>query len=379
MVKKRGFTLVELLVVIAIIGILIALLLPAVQAAREAARRMQCSNNMKQFILSIHTYHDSYNALPSTRNIFYGKNMTGADVSMDHFGVGFVIMPFIEQTARYQSWTGNEVLYGPSHADFTNTANVRLQDVPFLAAPAPFLACPSDANSSTGGTRPPAANIIVSRADHMNDLQQIDDAQASRTRCLARSAFNGRSWRPLSVISDGTSNTIAASESVIALNAGTLNVKGGVQQLAGGGNGASFTGSGKILDCYNGRDPNDSTKMKGPANTAARRGYYGFSGRAIDTSCLTTLPPNSPSCSVASAGNTRDCWGTFSPSSNHTGGVNCALFDGSVRFVSDTINWVSSTGLVTAGIPDHKLDGGKSEFGVWGAAGTIAGGESTSL
>lgn len=369
---RSAFTLVELLVVIAIIGILIALLLPAVQAAREAARRMQCSNNMKQFMISLHNYHDINNALPST-NTSFTKRDPGTDTTtsttMAQFGVQFALMPFTEQTPRYESWLndGTVTLRGPSDTG----------DYSYIRSPASWLSCPSDANSSSGSSRPAVSNIMVSRADHMNDLMQADDGQASKTRCLARSAFNVRSWRPMAVITDGTSNTLAISESVSALTAGTLNIKGGCIQLASGGNGAGFTTSAGILNCYNARDPNDRTRMTGTANTAFRRGYFGFSGRAPDTSFTTTLPPNSPSCSNSAT--SRDTWGTFAPTSNHSGGVNAGLFDGSVRFVGDTINWVSSTGLVTAGQPDQKLNGGQSEFGIWGGMGTIAGGESVSI
>ena len=109
--RRRGFTLVELLVVIAIIGILVALLLPAVQAAREAARRMQCSNNLKQLALAYHNYVDSKKTLPSMANGCWGPGGTGTLAQNAGPGIGnqnwagwsshTLILPYIEQTALY--------------------------------------------------------------------------------------------------------------------------------------------------------------------------------------------------------------------------------------------------------------------------------------
>ncbi len=108
-VGKSGFTLVELLVVIAIIGILVGLLLPAVQAAREAARRMQCSNNLKQMGLAMQNYHDTHKTFPSGYTVdlvppaVIGTTSMMSLTNPSHWSWGAFILPFIEQTSLYNS------------------------------------------------------------------------------------------------------------------------------------------------------------------------------------------------------------------------------------------------------------------------------------
>jgi len=126
---RVGFTLVELLVVIAIIGILVALLLPAVQAAREAARRTQCTNNLKQLGLALHNYHDTYKSFPA-RGVFGAAN-TGPPMRAYHHTWIEAILPFIEQQPLYDSVNHNAPVWGQ----------------PIVGTAVPAILCPSDSTA----------------------------------------------------------------------------------------------------------------------------------------------------------------------------------------------------------------------------------------
>src|SRR5262245_33762589 len=102
-IARTGFTLVELLVVIAIIGILVAFLLPAIQAAREASRRSQCQNNLKQIGLAVQNHHDARRAFPMGRDGWKQKAVSWA----------FFLLPYMEETAIYNSWHSTDEVYQP--------------------------------------------------------------------------------------------------------------------------------------------------------------------------------------------------------------------------------------------------------------------------
>ena len=137
--KRAGFTLVELLVVIAIIGILVALLLPAVQAAREAARRMQCSNNLKQIGLGLHNYTDTYKVFPS------GFIYNGTP-NFECWGWAALILPFVEQAPLH---TQLRVTSGSMYNQIASTNWQPIIDG--LERPLPMYMCPSDTGYQTGG------------------------------------------------------------------------------------------------------------------------------------------------------------------------------------------------------------------------------------
>lgn len=143
--RQRGFTLVELLVVIAIIGILVSLLLPAVQAAREAARRMQCSNNVKQIGLALHNYHDTYKSFPPGA-VFHGGPAVANGAPRDHRGSMHIrLLPFLEQQQLYNYFDFS--MGGTDNQSFPAGVNggIRLGGVQV-----PSYSCPSDNVRPTG-------------------------------------------------------------------------------------------------------------------------------------------------------------------------------------------------------------------------------------
>jgi len=331
---KRGFTLVELLVVIAIIGVLIALLLPAVQQAREAARRMQCSNNLKQLGLALHNYHDTFGSFVPRRQ--------GPATSSGRLSGLIGLLPFIEQNAMY-----NQIKAGDaSNPPFGPTPWTGW--TPWNVAPTAYL-CPS---ATTESSRRDAVNYMFSAGD---TIQGSDSSQNNR------GVFSAIQGVGMNAITDGTSNTIAMSERLIT-DFG-IGDKTNVQVRRG-----TATGFSDIHDdpsqCSaqaNGRLFNDSSIVKG------KTGWKWSDGRIEKLGFNTILPPNAPSCINGTNANGDANDTILPPTSNHPGGAMGLFCDGSVSFVAETVD----TGDLTQ--PD--VNSGASPYGVWGAMGSKSGGE----
>ena len=358
-----GFTLVELLVVIAIIGMLIALLLPAVQAAREAARRMTCSNHVKQLSLALHTYHDANKNLPGLGNLRVGGNAT------PNWSVIYSLLPYFEQQARYDDIN-------------TNASNNSYDGRPCLEAKIASLLCPSEGNGKSlqyAGT-----NYAASIGDCMWNPNDNKSNAEYRTVFERINPNNPRSRRDLGFITDGTSNTAAISEAIISDSPASRSVKGGIAAVAGVDN---RTGGGTAAKCsFSALTSGDRTVFATSVTVhaifpnepnASYRGGRFWDGRPRYSAFSTVMPPNSPACQQPTGDDLNPANPTVSmlpPQSNHSGGVNVGMFDGSVRFVPDSVN------ALTSGLSGEaaQVTSGRSEFGVWGAMGSPRGGESVS-
>ena len=352
--RFRGFTLVELLVVIAIIGILIALLLPAVQAAREAARRSQCTNNLKQLALATHNYHDVYQCFPPRA---CGTQQGNCFQCNGGLASGWLrLLPFYEQQALYAQWSSTLTAAGQTWPPFGPCAWDGAPNLypPYLTQVATLL-CPSDGPIAT---RQPTDFGRNSYTFCVGDSIYYGGNNGSSFGLDPRGIFGWCSSISFASVRDGTSNTLLLSEHLFASDVWVVQeataVMGGGQEDQG-----LVTNPSTCLQMLN---PNDRT-----CYAAAGQQWFGWMwhhGCTPRTGFNTVLPPNSPSC----AANGWDCaTGIYPPSSHHPGGVNAAMADGSVRFISETI---------FAGDPTLQQNGGVSPYGVWGALGTKAGGES---
>ncbi|TWU46021.1 hypothetical protein Q31b_11990 [Novipirellula aureliae] len=377
-----GFTLVELLVVIAIIGVLVGLLLPAVQAAREAARRMSCSNNFKQIGLGIHNYHSAFAQLPT-----HGSGTTGT-VSSDPVGmthryassalhnnsrlsmlVG--ILPFVEQQAIWETisnpYNGNAFpAMGPTpeNASYdpwvTEMPGYRCPSDPGKGRPAlgrtNYAACLGDSSWGTSMYR------------HTSLFNSADKA-ASQTAASLRGVFKLFQKTQFRDCMDGLSNTIAMGEVITYM--GDTDSRGAVRNVDLGNNNASIEA---IRDnptvCRESLDP---SRPQFWATDAADqpdggRGYRWADATTIFSGCLTILPPNSEICS---ANNPIGLTITGTMSSQHPGGCHVLMGDGAVRFVTDSIEaGSSSSGNVWLGGSNATAPGSRSPYGLWGALGT---------
>lgn len=377
--RAIGFTLVELLVVIAIIGVLIALLLPAVQAAREAARRMNCSSNLKQLALACHNYHDTYQALPHGTGGPYGPTTT----EPIRWSGLVSILPFIEQTAAYNRYTSEDI--GTPWLAYVIPAAAGAENNPKAAIIATYL-CPSDGSGMRKQVdRCAGTNYRFCLGDNAFGWPAL--AYPERTYG-ERGAFGFYSYYNLSALSDGTSNTILYGERPLVRLSNTN--KGSSATATQGSSSlikdASVSGDATTLGFASVVTPlGSSTRLTDRtrcANLAGANGnydttvsgitlqmQYGWSyvdGTYYQTGFMTIMPPNSPSCYM----NATNYNMMITAASFHPGGVQCAFGDGSVRFISETIDSGSAIAFDNPGEAD-----GPSPFGVWGALGSRDGGE----
>lgn len=283
----RGFTLIELLVVIAIIAILIALLLPAVQAAREAARRISCRNNLKQFTLALHNYHDVHNAFPfaSTRRHNWGA----------------YLLPFVEQKNVYTAYNWNRPW---NHSSNAHLIKNRLPTYICPSTPGSNNRLDPVAKSAPTDYAPP---LFVARSAY----PQVSPSSRGRM-----GALEPNETVPIADILDGTSYTFAFCEDAGRPVFWTRFGKGPANNNPGGGNFAVVNG---VVRGSGWADPANNI----PLHTFARDGLSVPGPHAINST------------------NNNEAF------SFHPGGINASMADGSVRFIDEGIEVSIYAALIT--------------------------------
>lgn len=364
---RPGFTLVELLVVIAIIGILVALLLPAVQAAREAARRMSCSNNLKQLGLAMHNYHDTFKAFPP-RAIGPTSMVTArtGNMAQGRLSWAVLVLPYMEQQSASDNMQGflksepagtiegddsnaNPNIFHPVFARITPTnTTTNFEVAGYLCPSGPratqttsatvagwasglagrlsYKACVGGASPGTIQGNPPNFNGTNNNVNNQN---------CSGTFSYVRGAN-------LADVTDGTSNVALVGEVAMTFTQ-PGNFIGSVHN-ANPVN-TSFNANGSPDPCAGFYDI--TTKKHVDALNPARHGRNWYYGASLRSSFATVYPPNGPSCAGVN-GNA-----IISASSYHPGGAQITLCDGSVRFISETLDGLTWRRVGDKGDGEH--------------------------
>jgi prepilin-type N-terminal cleavage/methylation domain-containing protein/prepilin-type processing-associated H-X9-DG protein len=338
--RHRGFTLIELLVVIAIIAVLIALLLPAVQAAREAARRMQCVNNLKQMGLGLHNYESTVGAFPPATILSYASTTATKPFWQGSWSINARIAPYLELGPLFNAINFSLTYSDPPNTTVSNT-------------PVKFLFCPSD----PGGMIDDAnyGNTFTATSSYG---QFVGDWYVwSNGGPINRGPFGPNVSRTIAQFTDGLSNSMFASEGYIGhLQARNCNTAG---QNPPGMSPTSVP------------DPSVSlATLQSLVNACSGSGKFGqklghtrwTNGGVYYSGVTTAVPPNPTVTYPGFSGpfdwvsvdenNGGPTYASLSASSYHSGGVNVLFADGSVKFVKNSVNGVT-----------------------WRALGSIAGGE----
>jgi prepilin-type N-terminal cleavage/methylation domain-containing protein/prepilin-type processing-associated H-X9-DG protein len=317
---RRGFTLIELLVVIAIIAVLIALLLPAVQSAREAARRAQCLNNLKQLGLAMHNYHSAIGSFPMGTTTAYQDPGTAS--SWGTWGANALLLPYLEQQPIYNACNFNVSVWQGTLAVLNTTT--------YLTRLAAFV-CPSDGMTGQENTNNYFGSVGTT-AGYRNNSDSTGIFALSRTYGIQN-------------VTDGTSNTIAFSEALVSTTAGSAKQ---AKWRDGPSNTTGVSAAYTALDAATNlaglrQDWQVCNQWFASQRTMGQRGYRWGLSNLGEILFQTLIPPNSNdypwnSCRMDCG---PDCGalhsGYFNATSNHPGGVNVAMADGSVKFIKNTV------------------------------------------
>jgi prepilin-type N-terminal cleavage/methylation domain-containing protein len=324
---RRGFTLIELLVVIAIIAILIALLLPAVQQAREAARRTQCKNNMKQWGLALHNYHDTFQVFPPALHHSgrvacsgatpgaYGTALFTGNNRVQNAPGWIFLLPYIEQAAAYGRYDFNTTssLSAPCGYPVAGPATVN-PNLAVTSMPLPALQCPSHPQGGEVSTSSPTTATAyysrenARRASYGFATGSITDYSSLHTAYsgdIRQGMFGNSGAARLADITDGTTNTIAIGESW----------GGGRYKTSAEYGPWGLTGTHTCCHLYT---PGASSTVLDVANIAAYASNYRINAAYNND-----------------AQKRQYAWGY---GSGHTGGAQMTLADGSVRFLSENMD-----------------------------------------
>ncbi|QDV29662.1 Type II secretion system protein G precursor [Planctopirus ephydatiae] len=324
--RKSGFTLIELLVVIAIIAILIALLLPAVQQAREAARRTQCRNNLKQLGLALHNYHDNSLVFPPGH---IGFNNAAAP-SFQGFAWSTMILPFVDQAPLYNVLSNrfsSSVPYSTAVTPVAPTA----AEVAAIATPFAAMRCPSDVGSNLVNAQ--AVSGTTASAPYANAVGRSNYPGVAGVWLITTATPN--TWSGLEIASTTTANWTAANfRGIFAPNSrvgirdmtdGTSNCIVVGERCSPATETATTVGMATWVSCFD--QATDAGRASAYGDAAQRINVNVASGTVVNTAGATTA--------ITFNGPRGQNWGF---SSLHTGGAHFLLGDGTVKFISENID-----------------------------------------